>query len=80
MCSQSPFFPELLLTLRLRHVEVIDMCSKNWHSSLTEFEVVVVVVMVGGWGRGRGDLTVGLPLCHFYKQDPWLPPETVIKQ
>ena len=56
------------------------MCSKNWHSSLTEFEVVVVVVMVGGWGRGRGDLTVGLPLCHFYKQDPWLPPETVIKQ
>lgn len=69
MCSQPPFFPEGLTTLRHSRVEVIDMCSKNEHSPLTELEVVVVVVMVGG-----GDVRVGgdfwLPLCPFYKQNP----------
>ena len=84
MCSRSPYFPESLLTRRIRHVEVVDACSvlflTDWHSSLAASEVAGVGIMVWEWGHGGGDLAVGNSCPIFVNRTPWLPLETVIKQ
>ena len=84
MCSRSPYFPESLLTRRIRHVEVVDACSvlflTDCHSSLAASEVAGVGIMVWEWGHGGGDLAVGNSCPIFVNRTPWLPLETVIKQ
>lgn len=74
LCAQSVSLLSSLFPRRSRHAEVIHACSIGFfterHSSLAASEVAGIVLVVWGWGRGGGDLAVGLSCDIFINRTP----------